>query len=177
MPYALLLAMQAAGMITDYIGTQNQAALMGMGQQLQEAAIESNIEQTRLEAEDQSLQALTTLRKNLGTQAALFAARGTRSDAGSALSIVTESIGNFNADERMRRMNLLGKTTALKGQGLISRLNTAGEQSKLWQGFAQRSVNRFSTNPNAYKGSNGSGGIFGTAISSKLGSYGLTQMG
>lgn len=150
MPLAFLLAMQAAGMVVDYLGTQNQQRLADMGAQLQQAGIEANIEQTRLETEDASLQALRTLRKNLGSQAALFAARGTAQGAGTAVSFLTQSIGNFNEDERMRRLNLLGKETALKGEGLISRLNQSGGNSKLWQGFSQRSMSRIPTSPEAW---------------------------
>ena len=143
MPFALMLAMQAAGMIVDYMGTQHQQQLMDMGLKIQQAGIESNVEQTRLEAEDESLQSLKKLRQTLGTQIATFAARGTSTAAGSAVGIMQGSIGNFNTDERMRRMNLLAKTNSLKGEGLISQLNNAGESSKLWQGFAQRTINRF----------------------------------
>lgn len=176
MPYALLLAMQAAGMVTDYIGVQNQQSINKMGGELQQASIESDIEQTRLEAEDASLQSLRALRKNLGTQAALYAARGTSTAAGSALSTVAESVGNFNEDERMRRLNLRGKEVALKGQSLISKLNLAGENSKLWQGFAQRTFNKFSTNPDVYKGLGGSSGTTASKLGASARSFGLTQM-
>ena len=151
MPVALLLAMQAAGMVTDYLGTQNQQRLADYGSQIQQASIEANIEQTRLESEDESLQALKNLRKNLGTQAAVYAARGTNPGAGSAVSYLEESIGNFNSDERMRRMNLLANVGQLKAGGTISKLNQQGENSKLWQGFAQRSINSFPSSAAAWK--------------------------
>jgi hypothetical protein len=150
MPIALLLAMQASGMIVDWIGTRNQQKFADMGAKLQDASIESNIEQNRLQAEDDSLQALRKLRQTLGSQAAIFAARGTRGGAGSALSVTTESMGNFNSDERMRRMNLMGRETALKGGRLINRLNQQGENTKLWSGFAQRTFNSFPTSPAAW---------------------------
>lgn len=143
MPIALLLSMQAAGMITDFWGTSEQARYSEMGAKLEQAGIEANIYQTRLAAEDESLMALKNLRKTLGTQIAVFAARGTSTAAGSALNIMGESQNNFNADERMRRMNLLGRENALKGQGLISRLNQQSNNAALWQSFAQRSLNRF----------------------------------
>lgn len=149
---ALLLGMQAAGMVTDYIGTRSQAELMGMGSQLEQLGIESNIYQTRLAAEDESLQSMRNLRKNMGTQLAVMAARGSASGAGNAIGILNESLSNFYADERTRRLNLLGKETALRGQGLISSLNASGEKSKLWQGFAQRTFSKIPTSPEAYKG-------------------------
>lgn len=150
MPIYLLLAMQAAGMVTDYLGNMEQQRIAGMGADLQRAGIDLNIEQTRLETQDASLQALKKLRQNLGTQAAVFAARGTRTDAGSAVSIMQESLGNFNSDERMRRMNLLNRETALRGEGLISRLNQSGENTKMWSTFASRNANLIPTNAAGY---------------------------
>ena len=171
MPFALLLAMQAAGMVTDWFGTQNQQRMADMGSKLQQAGIQNNIEQTRLEAEDSSLEAMKNLRANLGSQLAVFAARGTSTGAGSAVSILTESVGNFNADERMRRMNLLGKENQLKAGGLISRLTNSSENSKLWQGFAQRSINRFPTTLAAWGGGSSTASKYGAQAKN----YGLTQ--
>jgi len=143
MPFAFLLAMQAAGMITDYMGTQNQQRISDYGAQLQQAGIQANIEQTRLETEDESLQALKALRQNLGTQSAVFAARGTNPGAGSAVVFMQENLNNFNADERTRRMNLLGKENQLRGGASIASLNQQSENSKMWQSFSQRTANRF----------------------------------
>ena len=143
MPFFLLLAMQAAGMVVDYLGTKNQSELMDMGAKIQQAGIEANVMQTRLETADASLQAMRKLRQNLGTQLAVQSARGTKSGAGSAFSLLNESIGNFDADERMRRLNGLGKENQLRAGAAISRLKNNSDTSKLWQGFASRTINRF----------------------------------
>ena len=145
MPFAFLLAMQAAGMIVDYFGTKNQSMLNEMGAKIQQAGIESQIQQTRLEAEDASLQGLKQLRQILGTQIAVNAARGTRTGAGSAASIMGESIGDFSADERIRRLNQLGRENQLKAGGRIAALNAMSESSKLWSNFASRTISRFPT--------------------------------
>lgn len=163
MPFALLLAMQAAGMVVDYMGTENQSKIAAMGAKVERAGMEANLYQTRLESEDQSLQALKTLRSNMGTQLAIFSARGTNPGAGSALGLLTESVGNFNSDERMRRMNLLGREASIKAGKSISMLNQSAEKSKLWQGFASRTTNKIPTSPSAY---------------SQMGkSFGITQIG
>lgn len=141
--FPLLLAMQAAGMVTDYLGTKNQQRLAEYGEKINQASIESNIYQTRLESEQASLTAMKQLRQNLGTQIAVNAARGARTGAGSALSYFNESSNNFNADERVRRLNLLGKENQLRSGAAISRLNNMTENTKLWQSFGQRSMNRF----------------------------------
>jgi len=143
MPFALLLAMQASGMVVDWLGTRNQADLMKMGQKINQAGLEANLELTRVESADASLQAMKNLRKTIGSQAAVFAARGTRTGVGSALTMSNELIGNFSSDERMRRMNLLSRENALKAGGTISKLNQNGETTKLWNQFSARSINRF----------------------------------
>ena len=135
MPFALLLAMQAAGMVVDYMGAKQQAEFSKMGLKLQQAGLEANLYQTRAETEDASLQAMKELRQNLGSQIAVNAARGTSSGAGSSLSLFNESIGNFNADERMRRMNQLGRENELKAGGTIASLNQKSDNTKLWTSF------------------------------------------
>lgn len=170
MPFALLLAMQAAGMVIDWAGTKNQQQLADMGYKVQQAGIESSIEQTRLETEDASLQALKNLRQNLGSQMTLFAARGTQSGTGTAAIISNESVGTAKADERVRRLNLLGNVNRLKAGGVISKLNQMSDSSQLWQGFAQRTINRIPVGT-ADGGSSGASSFSGSRASS----YGLTQ--
>lgn len=149
--FYLLLAMQAAGMVTDYFGTKNQDELMKMGMKIQQAGIESELAMTRLQSQDASLQAMKQLRQTMGTQIATMAARGTRGGAGSAFSLLNESVGNFNADERIRKLNLLGKENQLRAGSAMSRLQYSTESSKLWQGFASRSINRFPSSVAGWK--------------------------
>lgn len=143
MPFALLLAMQAAGMVVDYMGVKTQAEYQKMGSKLQEAGMEANLYQTRAEAEDASLAAMKELRKNLGSQIAVNAARGTSMSGGSALSLFNESISNFNTDERIRRINQLSRENEIKSGGTIASLNSKYDSSKLWTSFASRSLSRF----------------------------------
>lgn len=143
MPFYLLLAMQAAGMITDFIGTRNQADMQRLGYKVEQAGIEANIYQTRLETEDQSLNNMKNLRQTLGSQIATMAARGTASGAGSASLFLNESQGAFNADERVRKLNALGKENQLRAGKINSYLKYQSENSKLWQSFASRTFNKF----------------------------------
>lgn len=149
MPFYLLLAMQAAGMITDYLGAKSQQEMMNMGLKVQQAGLEANIEQTRLETANESLQGMINLRKTMGSQIAVMAARGTSTGSGSALSLLNESVGNFNADERVRRLNAMGKENQLRANSVMSRLQNSSDISKLWQGFGTRTINRF---PSTYAG-------------------------
>jgi len=102
------------------------------------------------------------LRQNLGTQAAIFAARGTRAGVGSAASIVSNSVSNFNADERTRRMNLLGKEAHLRAQGVLSGLHQLTSETQMGQAFRQRTLDRIPTDPKAWgqisKGMSSQGG-------------------
>lgn len=167
MPIAILLAMQAAGMIVDYMGTQQQKAYGQLGTQLDQAALDSNLELTRVEGADNSLQAMKKLRQNLGTQAAVFAARGTRGDAGSALSIGQTSISNFNTDERTRRMNLLSKEAQLRAGKILSGLHQLTSETQLGQSMTSRFLNKLPTDPDVWeKGAK----QFGKG-------FGLTQLG
>jgi len=145
MPIYLLLAMQAAGMVVDYLGAKNEADMMNMGMKVQQAGIEANLEQSRLETADASLNAMKELRQTMGSQIAIMAARGTSTGAGSAVSILNESLGNFNADERIRRLNQLGRENQLRAGKAISRLQNSSDVTKLWQGFASRTLNKFPT--------------------------------
>ena len=166
-PFALLLSMQAAGMVIDYLGTAQQQRLGQMGLKIQQAGINANIYQTRLETEQASLQAMKELSKTMGTQMAVFAARGTSTTAGSSFALMNESMNDFSSDERMRRINQLGRENELRAGGRIAALNQSAQNSKLWQSFASRSLNTLSTNPNVWG--------FGTA--KKTSSYGLTTGG
>lgn len=167
MPFALLLAMQASGMVIDYLGSINQQDMMEMGQKLQESAIRENIEQIRRESENASLMNMKDLRQILGSQIAVMAARGTRSSAGSAVGLLNESVSNFNADERTRRMNLMGKENQLRAGIAISRLQHMTETSRLWQGFAQRTMNRFPSSLSGWQ----------EGIKAAKESFGLTNIG
>lgn len=151
MPFSLLLAMQAAGMVVDWFGTKSQQQMANMALKIQQAGTEANIYQTRVETEQASLQAMKDLRKNMGTQIAVFSARGTSTAGGSAVALMQESLGNFNADERMRRMNQLGRENELRAGGSIAKLNNQAESSKLWQGFASRTFNTFPTTYSAWQ--------------------------
>ncbi len=152
MPFALLLAMQAAGMVTDFFGVKNQADLMNMGMKVQQAGIEANVEQVRLETQDASLNAMTKLRQNIGSQIAVQAARGTSMVGGSSAALsMNESVGNFNSDEKVRRLNALGQENQLRAGAAISRLQNSSDTSKLWQGFATRTINKFPSNVSGWQ--------------------------
>jgi hypothetical protein len=167
MPFYLLLAMQAAGMVTDYLGAKNQQKFGEMGLKIQQAGINANIYQTRLETEQASLQAMQDLRKNMGTQIAVMSARGTSTAAGSSVALMNESVSDFNADERMRKINQLSRENELKAGGTIAKLNQNANNSKLWSSFASRSLERFPTSAAGW-------GALGKSAKS---SFGLTPVG
>jgi hypothetical protein len=154
----LLLAMQAAGMITDFFGTKSQDELMKMGMKVQQAGIESELATTRLESQNASLESVKQLRQTLGSQIASMTARGTSVGAGSGLSLLNESVSNFNSDERIRKLNLLGKENQLSARSAMSKLQYSSESSKLWQGFASRTLKMF---PSSYSGWQGASQGFG----------------
>ncbi len=147
--FAFLLALQAAGMVTDWMGTKNQADIARWGSKVEQAGIESNIATNRLEYEEQSLASMKELRKIMGSQAATLAARGTRGNAGSGLSLSFESVSNFNADERVKRMNMLNNEAQLKAGKTISQLHQIGNNQTLWNSFGQRTISKIPSSPEA----------------------------
>lgn len=166
MPIALLLAMQAAGMVIDYLGTRQQAQFAEYGAKIYQAGLEANIYQTRLETEDASLQAIKNLRQNMGSQIAVMAARGTSMAGGNPVALLSESVNNFNSDERVRRLNQMGKEGQLRSGKAISMLQSQSETSKLWQGFSSRSINKFSSSGYSSGSSAGTSAYGMTNISS-----------
>ena len=146
-----MLSLQASGMVMDYFGKQEQVRLSKLGSQIEQAGINANIKVSQLESEDSSLQAMKQLRQNLGTQAAMAAARGIRSGTGAPLLAANESVGNFNADERMRKINQLGNEANLRAGLAISKLHQQTTQNTTWNQFRTNVANRFPTDPDAYK--------------------------
>jgi hypothetical protein len=172
MPW-FLLAMQAAGMVIDWYGNKQQIEFGRMGAKIEQAGIESNIAMTRAQSEDQSLQAMKNLRQTLGSQAAIMAARGTRSNAGSALSIWNESISNTNADERARKLNLSANEAQLKAGIVMSKLHQWQSESQLNQALRKRF---FDSLPVSSFGGTSGGGAAAFAGSKASGSFGMTSV-
>lgn len=145
-----MLALQASGMVVDWLGKNEQVRLGKMGNQVEQAGINSNIQTARLQAEDESLQSMKALRMNLGTQAAMLAAKGVGGASGASIYGTNESIGNFNADERMRRINQKSNEAALRAGSLISNLHQKTFESKTWGQFRQNVINNIPTTPEAW---------------------------
>ena len=151
MPIGFLLALQASGMVVDWLGKNEQVRMSKMGEQVEQAGIAANIQTARLQAEDESLQSMKALRQNLGTQAALFAARGTAAGAGTAVLSANESISNFNADQRMRKLNEQGNEARIKAGGVLSSLHETAFENKTWNDFTRNVINKIPTSGSAYK--------------------------
>ena len=136
----LLLGAQAAGVVMDYVGTQQQIEMGRVGAKLEQASIGANLSMTRLQAEQASTAAMENLRQTIGSQIAIFAARGVRSGAGSAATITANTVGNASADERTRRMNLLAKEAELRAGGVLSGLHQLTSETQLGQALTKRIV-------------------------------------
>jgi len=150
MPLAFLLAMQASGMVVDWLGKNEQIRLGKMGAQIEEEGINANIQTSRLESEDASLQAMKQLRMNLGTQAAMLAARGVRSGTQTSVISMNTSVGNFNADERMRRINQIGREANLRAGKLTSQLHQKTFENNIRAEFRNNLFSKIPTSPSAY---------------------------
>lgn len=171
MPIAFLLALQASGMVVDWLGKNEQVRLGKLGNQVEQAGINANIQTSRLASEDASLQAMKQLRQNLGTQAAMYAARGIRSGTPTTAITSAESVGNFNADERIRKINQVGREAGYKAQSTMSSLHEQTTTNNIWNQFRNDTINKIPTNSSAWKAA-------GKGFSAKNGyGFGLTKVG
>lgn len=137
-----LIAMQAAGLVTSYLGMQNQKGLIDMGRKLEQSQFETNLEALKLESIQASAYEIKAVRQNIGTQIAINAARGNR--GGSSFAGINESLNSFNQDERIRQINLAAKTNALRGQNLLSDITADSKKRQLTYDFIKGSGNTLS---------------------------------
>lgn len=149
-PVAYMLAAQAAGMAIDYYGRSKSNAMSKRGAEMQKQAIERAIQYSRIQTEQESLNSMVALRKNLGTQAVMLAARGVRSNAGTAALFGNESQAAFNVDERMRRLNQLANESKLRAGIDITNMNQKAFENENWNAFSRNIINKIPTNPEAY---------------------------
>ena len=157
LPFAcILLAFQAAGTIFDYRNMRNQQKMIQQGRALEKAALDANLEAVKLQSGEESLASMQQLRKNLGSQIATNAARGTASGSGTAFALSNKSISSFNDDERMRRFNLLSKEANLRAQDVLSGLHTLQSETQLGQAFTGRLLDKLPVSSafDAFKQSN-----------------------
>lgn len=140
--YGALLAFQAAGLITDYRNTKNSQKMIQQGRQLEQAAIETNLEAVRLESGEASLNEMKQLRQNIGTQMVQQTARGNSPGMGTSLALTQESVNNVNSDERSRRMNLLAKESQLRASNILSGLHSLQSETQLGQAMTSRFINQ-----------------------------------
>ncbi len=139
---AFLIAMQAAGVIsTIYQGNKNKD-LIQMGKALENSAFETSLTAIRAEAATSSLEALTQLRKNIGTQIAINAARGVASGAGSAQTNINTAEANYSSDEQKRRMNLLVRENELRGAHVLSGIHTLTSETQMGQSLTDQIFNK-----------------------------------
>lgn len=127
----ILLAMQAAGMVTNMLGRHYQDQLSQIGAQLDQANIQNQILSTRLQTTQSAIVSMQNLRRTMATQNAIFAARGTAPGVGSALAISEDSQSAYGQDRQTQILNQYAKETALKSRQASSALGELATQQKL----------------------------------------------
>lgn len=135
---AFLVSMQAAGAISDIYSTSQQVKIGRAGTQIELAQLNTRLEEERTSAAMRSLDAMQQLRMTLASQRAIFAARGQAGGAGSALAISSKSVNAYEADERVRRMNLLTKQSILRAAGALTGMHQLSSETQLGQQLSQR---------------------------------------
>lgn len=132
MTMGFLIALQAAGSIMSWEDTKKRIDMMRQGNAVDNAATQRNIEAIGAQAAEESYQEMNQLQKNLSTQLAVQAARGT-GGGGSAASLAATSVRSASRDESKRRMNLLAKQADLRAGKALSGLELLDSETKLAQ--------------------------------------------
>lgn len=133
-----LLAMQAAGAIGDVIGTSAQTKTLKKGAEVQQANIQTRMNEEQLSASLAAVDSMKALRQTLASQRAIFAARGTDPGAGSAAIVSAASTHEAGVDERVRRMNLLSREASLRANSTLAGLHALAGETQLGQQLSQR---------------------------------------
>ena len=132
MTMGFFISLQAAGSILSWNDSKKRMDLMRQGNAVDNAATQRNIEALGVQAAEDSYQEMQQLQKNLSTQLAVQAARGTGA-GGSASALAIESNRAVARDESKRRMNLLAKQTDLRAGKALSGLELLSSETKLGQ--------------------------------------------
>ena len=169
---AFLLSMSAAGAIIPLITGQKDYKLIRQGRELEQAAVDSNLEALRTQNSEASLEAMQSLRENVSSQIAINAARGVSSGAGSASAAISSSESAFAADEKTRRLNLLVKENELRAAGVLSGLHTLTGETQLGQSLTNQIFNNLPISALAKKFGGKSSPALKSSIPSIGGSFG-----
>lgn len=140
---AFLLSMQAAGLVSSIFGAKSQQKFIRQGRQLEQGQYETNLAAIKLQSAEASLDEMKQLRQNIGTQIAVQAAKGNR--GGSSYAGIRQSVGNFDSDERTRRMNLLAKESELRANHVLSGLHSLQAETELGQSLTKTFLNTVQT--------------------------------
>lgn len=124
-------AMIGVGAISKIFSGDERKKQAEQGAAIEKAGIASNMEAIRLQSAEQSLERLKQLRKTLATQNAMSAARGTATNIGSAFFISQHSEGEFNREERFRRISEKSQLASLKAKSLMSDLGLEQTKSQI----------------------------------------------
>ena len=140
---AYLLAMQAAGLVSSFIGAHDQQKMIRLGRTLETEQLETNLKAIKVQSLDASVTELKQLRANMGTQIAINAARGT--GRGSSAWALTFGQGAYENDERKRRMNLLAKESDLRANGVLSGLHSLQAETELGRNLLSKTFDTLQT--------------------------------
>lgn len=138
----VMLGFQAAGVLLSFEQTKQQIRIAEAGQRVSDAAFNANIEMIKNQTAQDSLNEMIQLRKTMGTQIAIAGARGQSTSAGSFLTIMEKSIGEFNEDERTRRINLISQEAQLRANNALSGLHTYMSETRLGQSLTANVINK-----------------------------------
>jgi hypothetical protein len=133
-----LLSMQAAGAVSDMIGSSAQVRAGRAGTALELATVETRLAEERLSSAMSAVDAMQALRQNLASQRAIMAARGQSGAAGTGLFAGVQSQVQHSSGEQVRRMNLLSREATLRAGGSLAAMHQASSESAIGQALSKR---------------------------------------
>jgi hypothetical protein len=122
------IGLWAGGLALDLFQTEQSYSVLEAQREAERAGIEQTISQIRLQTEQSSLDEMIQLRKTIGQNIALNAAKGRATGIGSAFFVSKQFEKQFAKDERTRDINRLIAETNTKARGVMSELNRTEKQ-------------------------------------------------
>lgn len=143
---ALLLGAQAAGIGVNLYAARSEKRAVGAGIEAERAQLSLRMEQEQLAFQEANIASLEGLAEVLSTQRAIQAARGTSTNAGSAVAISEKSIRNQSADTQARKLNKVFREQQMKGLNSLLNIKQAGAEAKFGASLIETGLSAFNLN-------------------------------
>lgn len=134
-----LLGGQAIGLGLQQVGANKASSLARRGTRLEQGQVDLRMQQERLLATQQTVEATENLRAIMASQRAIQSARGQMPGVGSAGAVEQGNLRAYMQDERKRALQSNYTQQQLSAQKQLLGLNNATAQSSIYGDLANKS--------------------------------------